>query len=306
MAAASLRAWLDQPGHHLLTPADAAYPQRLREIPNPPQQLFVDGDPEVLSTVQLAIVGSRNPTPAGRQRARDFAAYLAGRGLVITSGLALGIDGAAHAGALDADGLTVAVAATGLDTVYPHRHRTLAERIREQGCIVSEFAPGTEPRRSHFPSRNRIISGLSLGTLVVEAARSSGSLITARLAGEQGREVFAIPGSIDNPLSRGCHALIRNGAKLVEEAADILVELAPMMDNGRSEPERNASADGREEPMDEEHARLLAHLDEAPCTLDILARRSGMAVEAVSSMLLILELQGWVAIAPGGGYQKVR
>jgi DNA processing protein len=221
-------AWLSETGHHLVTWADTDYPPLLREIPAPPVVLYVIGDRQSLSHPQFAIVGSRNPTPMGRENAHAFAKTLAGAGLTITSGLALGIDGAAHRGALDAGGKTIAVVGTGLDRVYPARHRDLAHAVVQQGALVSEFPLGTPPKSENFPVRNRIISGLSLGTLVVEAAVQSGSLITARLATEQGREVFAIPGSIHSPQARGCHALIRQGAKLVETAQDILEELGPL------------------------------------------------------------------------------
>jgi DNA processing protein len=217
--------WLHRTGHHLLALTSPNYPPLLATIPDAPPALYVRGSLEVLTTPQLAIVGSRHPTASGRDTAFRFAAHLARCGLVITSGLAEGIDGASHRGALAAAGATVAVCGTGLDRVYPEAHAELADAIAENGALVSEFAPRTPPRREHFPQRNRLISGLCLGTLVVEAARQSGSLITARCASEQGREVFAIPGSIHNPLSRGCHRLIRDGAKLVETADDILTEL---------------------------------------------------------------------------------
>ena len=215
--------WLGQPAHHLLVWSDADYPPLLREIADPPLLLYVIGRREALASPQLAIVGSRNPSPMGRENAQAFAKSLAGAGLAITSGLALGVDGAAHRGALAAGGHTIAVTGTGLDRVYPARHRELAHAIAARGALVSEFPLGTSPRPENFPRRNRLISGLSLGTLVVEAALQSGSLITARLAAEQGREVFAIPGSIHAPQARGCHALIRQGAKLVETAQDIVV-----------------------------------------------------------------------------------
>ncbi len=208
--------WLAQTGHDLLTWDSARYPALLRHLSSPPAALYADGDPEILWQPQLAIVGSRNPTAGGIDNAREFASALVQHGLTITSGLASGIDGTAHAAAIAAGGKTIAVAGTGLDRVYPMRNRALAASIRKNGVLVSEFPPGTEPRRAHFPSRNRIISGLSLGVLVIEAGLNSGSLITARLAVEQGREVFALPGSIHNPMSKGCHRLIREGAKLVE------------------------------------------------------------------------------------------
>ncbi|MBA3731560.1 MAG: DNA-protecting protein DprA, partial [Gammaproteobacteria bacterium] len=218
-------AWSAQPPHHVLVIGDPEYPRQLREIHGPPPVLFVNGDPHCLADPQIAIVGSRRPTPAGRDNAHTFAAHMANAGLIVTSGLAIGIDGASHEGALAAGGLSIAVAATGLDRVYPARHRELATRIAARGALVSEFPTGVAPRAEHFPRRNRLISGLSLGVLVVEAARRSGSLITAGCAAEQGREVFAIPGSIHNPVARGCHHLIRQGAKLVESAYDILEEI---------------------------------------------------------------------------------
>ncbi len=298
-------AWLAAPNRQLISCTDARYPRRLLDLDDYPLALFCDGDVDLLQTMQLAIVGSRNPTPAGRQRAKGLAAYLAQSGLVITSGLALGIDAAAHEGALTSTGLTIAVLANGLDQIYPARNRELAARIRAQGLLISEMGPGTAPRPGLFPRRNRIISGLSLGTLVVEAALRSGSLITARLAAEQGREVFAIPGSVDNPTARGCHNLIKNGAKLVEDAGDILEELAPMIDNGHEFPLPHEPMTVAETPVDEEYQRLLAHLDNAPISIDTLVDRTGLAVETVSSMLLILELHGAVATAPGGGYQRL-
>jgi DNA processing protein len=235
--------WLGAPQHHLLVWSDPDYPPLLREIPDPPVMLYVMGDRRVLARPQLAIVGSRNPTPVGRENARAFAKSLAEAGLVITSGMALGIDGAAHRGALEAGGQTIAVAGTGLDRVYPPRHRDLAHDIARHGALVSEFPLGTPPRPENFPVRNRLISGLSLGTLVVEAALQSRALITARLATEQGREVLAIPGSIHSPQSRGCHALIRQGAKLVETARDILEELGPLASVARQAARESPTAD---------------------------------------------------------------
>lgn len=299
------QAWLAQPGHQLLLDSDSAYPARLRDLSDAPPALFCAGDTDLMNVPQLAMVGSRNPTPAGLRHARQFARHLAARGLGITSGLALGVDAAAHQGALEADGITVAVTGTGLDRVYPQSHQALASRIQEQGLLISEFPPGTPARRDHFPRRNRLIAALSLGTLVIEAALRSGSLITARLAGELGREVFAMPGSVDNPLARGCHRLIRQGAKLVETADDILEELGPLLDNVGKVP----SSSPREAPPDvhdKDYQHLLKHLDNAPRSIDELVEHTGLAVDAVSSMLLILELRGDVAMAPGGGYQKCR
>jgi DNA processing protein len=295
--------WLHHPGHHLVTLGDDHYPQLLTRIPDPPPLLFVQGDPALLGSPQIAMVGSRNPTASGRQTARDFAHALAAAGITITSGLAVGIDGASHQGAIDADGHTLAVTGTGPDRLYPACHRELALEIVTRGALITEFPPGTPARRDHFPRRNRIISGLSLGTLVVEAARQSGSLITARLAAEQGREVFAIPGSIHNPLARGCHALIRDGAKLVETAGDIVEELAPLLGQLRLELATMENDAPAETPQwDTEYRQLLDCLGFDPLPTDLLIQRSGLTAEAVSSMLLLLELEGYVSSAPGGRY----
>jgi DNA processing protein len=296
-------AWLEQPGHHLIPKGDSRYPDLLARITEPPPLLFLKGDPTLLSNPQIAIVGSRNPSHSGWKTAREFGRYLAATGIGITSGLATGIDAAGHQGALDADGITIAVAATGLDRVYPARHRKLAHRIAEQGALVSEFPPGTPARRHHFPLRNRIISGLSLGTLVVEAAKRSGSLITARQAVEQGREVFAIPGSIHNPLARGCHALIRQGAKLVESAQDVIEELGPLLSHLRgSPPSEVAPPPDCAHEWDTEYKRLLAGMGFEPLPIDLLIQRTGLTAESVSSMLLLLELEGYVSPSPGGRY----
>jgi DNA processing protein len=301
------REWLEQPDHHLVTLADPRYPRLLGEIADPPVLLFVNGDPDVLSLPQLAMVGSRHPTPAGAEAAYAFAQYLGGLGLTITSGLAQGIDGASHRGALAGGGGTLAVAGTGLDRVYPARHHDLAHRIAETGALVSEYTLGTPPRAGNFPRRNRIIAGLSLGTLVVEAAENSGSLITARLAAEEGREVFAIPGSIHNPLARGCHALIRQGAKLVERGADVLEELGPHLSVGlRPDGDdihtgHRLQAQGPDD-LDPDYRRLLTCMGYDPVSVDLLVDRSGLTPEAVSSMLLILELRGYVAAHAGGVY----
>ncbi|RMG56779.1 MAG: DNA-protecting protein DprA [Gammaproteobacteria bacterium] len=307
-------AWLEAPGHHFIPRTDPRFPPRLASLPDAPVGLFVVGDPELLCYPQLAMVGSRRPTAGGRELAFDFARTLAGHGLAITSGLALGIDGQAHEGALAAPGLTLAVCGTGLDRVYPARHHGLARRIAEEGALVSEYPPGTGPHPGHFPRRNRIIAGLSLGVLVVEAARQSGSLITARLAMEYGREVFAIPGSIHNPLARGCHRLIREGAKLVESAADVLEELAGLIElpegvapapetgqGGPSGPTGNSQTD-----TDPERLVLLEAMGFDPVSIDRIVERSGLTAEAVSSMLLIMELEGQVASLPGGRYQRLR
>ena len=308
------RTWLDEPGHHLIALNDPLYPPLLKQIPDPPPALFVAGNPDCLVGPQLAIVGSRNATPAGLDHARDFSATLAATGLIITSGLAAGIDGTAHSACLDAGGFTIAVTGTGLDRVYPARHRELAHRITHRGALVSQFPPGTGPKPGHFPVRNRLISGMSLGTLVVEAGLHSGSLITARLASEQGREVFAIPGSVHNPLARGCHRLIKEGAKLVETAAEIAAELRPLagqlahslsemlaaeasspLDSAPGAPHIN---------MDCDYQRLLEAVGFDPTTVDEIIRRSQLTTAAVSSMLLMLELEGHVAAHPGGRYSR--
>jgi DNA processing protein len=300
--------WASEPNHTILMVCDSNYPERLREIPSPPPVLYVNGDPTCLSDPQLAMVGSRNPTAIGTETARDFACHLARKGLIITSGLALGIDSASHRGALDCDGMSVAVAATGLDRVYPARHRTLAHLIADRGAIVSEFPIGTPPKAEHFPRRNRIISGLSLGTLIVEATRRSGSLITARCATEQGREVFAIPGSIHNPMARGCHWLIKQGAKLVQTADDILEELTNIIDVNDTTitaPEERIKPSQKPQKLDGEYQKLLDLLGYEPTSIDVLVERSGLTVEEVSSMLLILELKDLVKCGTGGLYIRL-
>lgn len=298
-AEADLR-WLEGADRHLLLWTDGGYPPALRDAPGAPPLLFALGDPAHLQRPQLAIVGSRNPTAGGVDAAEAFAAHLAPTGLVITSGLALGIDSAAHRGALQAGGATVAVTATGLDRVYPARNRELAHAIAAQGCLVSEFPPGTPVRSDQFPRRNRIISGLSLGTLVVEASLRSGSLITARYALEQGREVFAIPGSIHNPLSKGCHALIRQGAKLTETVDEILEELRWQA----AGPDRPREPADSQQGLDEDYARLLEALGYDPVPVDVLLQRTGLTAGELSSMLLVLELNGYVTAAAGGRYAR--
>nr|VFK17874.1 MAG: DNA protecting protein DprA [Candidatus Kentron sp. LFY] len=297
--------WLRQPDHHLLTLEDKDYPSRLLEIPDPPALLFARGDPKILAHPQIAIVGSRNPTPTGQEIAFDFARELARMGFVITSGLATGIDGAAHRGAIAGGGRTIAVMGTGIDRVYPARHRQLGLDIVRNGACISEFPLGTPPLAGHFPLRNRIISGLGLGILVVEATTRSGSLITARLAAEQSREVFAIPGSIHNPLSRGCHMLLRQGAKLVESASDILEEIGPQdilpLPETGTEPDAEPPRDSE---LDAEYRSLLDNLGFEPTSMDVLVERTGFTVEAISSMLLTLELGGLVASVPGGRYSR--
>ena len=308
--------WLDAENHYFITLDDPDYPPQLRDIATPPVALFVLGNPDVLWMPQVAIVGSRKPTQGGLANANRFAGALAASGLTITSGLARGIDGAAHQAALDSGGRTIAVAATGLDRVYPAAHQQLARRIAENGAIVSEFPPGSEPHKSHFPRRNRVISGLSLATLVVEAGIKSGSLITAHLALNQARDVFAIPGSIHNPMARGCHQLIQQGAGLVETAEDLIAELAPRTRELAAELKLelsgpNAAIEGgnieavENDPnvaSDDEYQRLLKAIGYDPITADALVESTGLTADVVSSMLLILELSGLVETGPGGGY----
>ena len=288
--------------YHTLHPGDADYPELLQQIPDPPETLYVNGNVDVLHLPAIAIVGSRNPTRGGVRNAHDFAEHLGKTGFTIVSGLAQGIDTAAHRGALDAGAPTVAFLGTGIDRVYPASNRDLAHEIAANGALVSEYPAGAHPEAWHFPRRNRLISGTSLGTLVIEAARRSGSLITARLAGEQGREVFALPGSIHNPMARGCHRLIRSGAKLVETADDILAELVPLVGHllqTATESTGNARAVADD---DEDYRRLLDAIGHDPVSIDNLAQQSGLTIDQVSSMLLILELDGKVEALAGGRY----
>ena len=283
--------WAAIDGHAVLTLADSEYPRPLLEIPDPPALLYLHGRRELLARPGLAVVGSRNATPQGVSNAEQFARSFSAAGLTIVSGLALGIDAAAHRGGLSRPGSTIAVLGTGADILYPERNRLLGERISREGLIVTEFPLGTPPHGSNFPRRNRIISGLTRGCLVVEAALDSGSLITARLAAEQGREVFAIPGSIHSPHAKGCHALIKQGAKLVESAQDLLEEI------GLQGTEAAPAA------ADPAAAGLLADLGYDPCDIDTLCARSGLTADAVSAILLQLELDGKIASLPGGLYQ---
>ncbi len=300
--------WLDQRASHHLIPLDSPhYPDALRQLDDAPLLLYVRGDPDYLLQPQLAVVGSRTPTRAGLQNAAQFARFLSQAGITICSGLADGIDGAAHRGALEGIAGTVAVVAHGLDVVYPARHRKLATEIERAGAIVSEMAIGTPPAAGLFPRRNRLISALSLGTLVVEAALKSGSLITARRALEQGREVFAIPGSIHNPLSKGCHRLIRDGAKLVETAGDILDELGPALHDAGFPPDSSAAGrpadektpDYQQRGLDPDHQKLLKCLEYEPASIDELVERSPFQAAEIASMLLILELEGQVVSDDG-------
>ncbi len=306
--------WLEQDGHDLIPFDDERYPALLTEISVAPAALFTAGNVDALWQPQLAVIGSRNPTAGGVENARDFAGTLARHGFTITSGLAMGIDGTAHRAALDAGAMTVAVLGSGLDRIYPAANRSLAADIRQQGVLVSEFPPGTSAKREHFPSRNRIISGLSLGVLVIEAALNSGSLITARLAAEQGREVFALPGSIHNPLAKGCHRLIRDGARLVETDAEILQELAPLAGQlaytlqQQMQPKSTAKlVKAESQPNlgdDPEYARLWSSLGYDPLPIDTLIASSGLTAKAVSAMLLMLELRGRVEAHPGGAFSR--
>jgi DNA processing protein len=297
--------WLQQSGHNIISFGDGAYPELLSQISGPPLLLYVHGDPDALHLPSLAIVGSRNPTQGGTRNAFDFARHLGKCGFAIVSGLAQGIDTAAHHGALDGGAITIAFLGHGIDRVYPSANRDLAYEIADHGALVSEYPLGTHPDRRHFPQRNRLISGASLGTLVVEAARRSGSLITARLAAEQGREVFALPGSIHNPLARGCHQLIRQGAKLAETADDIVAELAPLAGHLQQNALESTTSDAPEATLDEEYLELQDHLGHDPISVDELAERSGLTIDQVSSMLLILELQGKVEALSGGRYSSI-
>jgi len=296
--------WLANAAHHVITWADPLYPPLLRDIYDAPLLLFVRGDVDVLGLPQLAIVGSRNATPGGCDTARRFAAHLGRAGFCITSGLAIGVDAAAHRGALDAGARTIAVCATGPDEVYPSRHARLADAVAACGAVITEFPPRTPPQRERFPQRNRLISGMSVGTLVVEAGLRSGALITARMASEQGREVFAVPGSIHNPTARGCHRLIRTGAKLVEESRDIIEELPGMLAGIGECVEQNAAPQPRNvaRERDPEYQQLLELMGWDPVTVDSLVNRSGLTAEEVSSMLLILELEESVEPLVGGCY----
>ena len=303
--------WLEHENHHLLTINDKEYPSHLREISSAPPLLYVNGNIELLSDPQIAIVGSRTPTQSGNNNAFEFARHFASVGLCVTSGLALGIDGQAHQGALADDGVTIAVTATGLDRVYPAKNRALAHQIAERGALISENPIGTLPRAQNFPRRNRIISGLSIGTLVVEAAQRSGSLITADYANEQGRMVFAIPGSIHNPLARGCHKLIRQGAKLVETANDVMEDLASQIDINLLDQRElkvpvNGSGKTSETERNAENDRLLEVMGYDPVSIDYLVIQTGLTPAVLSSMLLLMELQGLIASNGRGSYTRIR
>jgi DNA processing protein len=295
-------AWAAQDGNFVFTLADDAYPRSLLETPDPPSVLYLVGRVELLRRECIAVVGSRNATAQGEQNAEAFARALSEAGLTIVSGLAMGIDAAAHRGGLGRPGSTIAVLGTGVDVIYPRRNEALARQIAAEGLLVSEFPLGTGPIAGNFPRRNRIISGLARGCLVVEAAAASGSLITARAAADQGREVFAIPGSIHSPLSKGCHSLIKSGAKLVESADDVLAELSGFRQSGFA----STTAAGGARARDPEPAQgLLAHMGHDPVHVDALCERAGLSAEQVSSELLRLELDGSIAALPGGLYQRL-
>jgi DNA processing protein len=296
---AACEAWLGRPDTRLVTWNSRHYPDRLAELPDAPPVLFVEGQVGALrADCQVAIIGSRRASPGGLEQARYLAAGLAAAGVVVVSGLALGIDAAAHRGSLAVGGAGLAVLGSGPDRIYPRQHGTLAAELSQSGLLISEFPPGTPPRAHHFPRRNRIISGLSVAVVVVEAALPSGSLITARLALDQGREVLAVPGSVFNPQARGCHALIRAGARLVETVEDVLEELP-----GFSVPLLLAPLAARTEPQSPSHP-LLRHLGHEAVGIDILVERSGLTVSEVSSILQALELAGQVVSGPAGTFQR--
>lgn len=301
-----LDTWLRHGNHHLITWEDESYPSLLKETQDPPVVLFVRGQTAVITLPQVAVVGSRNATPGGRETARRFAHRLARAGFCITSGLAQGIDTAAHSGALAADAPTIAVCGTGPDIVYPPANGRLADRIATRGALLSEFAPGTGPRRTHFPRRNRLISGLAVGVLVVEAGDRSGALITARLAANQGREVFAVPGSIHAPLARGCHRLLRQGATLAEEPGDIVSEISSLLGHCAQAFEQNigAPAAASRNAFDPAAERLLESMGWAPVSVDELVRWTGLTAAELCSMLVALELAGCVVPLAGGRFQR--
>ncbi|MBC8211644.1 MAG: DNA-protecting protein DprA [Gammaproteobacteria bacterium] len=295
--------WLNSSSeHHILTIKDPEYPDLLKEVRDAPSILYAIGNTDLLNSPQIAIIGSRNCTPGGANTARDFSAYLARAGLTITSGMALGIDQQAHQGALDASGNTIAVIGTGIDRIYPSKNRQLAYQIAQKGLLLSEFPLGTPPNSENFPRRNRVISGLSVATLVVEATRKSGSLITAHYGLEQGREVFAIPGSIHNPQAKGCHHLIRQGAKLVDQASDIIDDIGSLLGFMAQQPVNDPTTEAVE--MDTDYHKLLETIGYDPVSFESLVQHSGLTIEQLSSMLLILELNDHIQTVAGGKYVR--
>ena len=296
--------WAEQSGQHIITLTDPEYPQLLKETASPPPLLYIKGQLAPLNARLIAIVGSRNPSLAGEETAQQFAYALSKAGFCITSGLALGIDVAGHRGALNAKGPTIAVLGSGVESIYPRRHHQLAKEITGLGCLISEFPLHMAPKAPHFPQRNRIISGLSLATLVIEAKYRSGSLITAAFANEQGRDVFAIPGSIRNPLARGCHQLIRDGAKLVETIDDILEELGISNTTSHPLPIRHSTTT-YPEGLEKQHIKLLECVDFEVTSIDQMIIRSRLSASTVTTILLILELHGYISSVPGG-YRRVR
>ena len=295
--------WAEQPGNHLLCFDDDDYPSLLKQTTDFPPLLYGSGNIKLLAHPQIAIVGSRKCTPGGAKTAMEFARFLAKSGITVTSGMATGIDTHAHKGALSCGGNTVAVTGTGLDRVYPSSNRQMAYDIYENGLLVTEFPLGTGPRSENFPRRNRIISGLCVATLVVEATRRSGSLITAHQAVEQGREVFAVPGSIHNPQAKGCHQLIREGAKLVDQASDIIEELGSLL--GYIVEEQQQTTDNSDHQLDQATIRLLDSIGYDPVSPNTLVERSGLTIDKLSSMLLLLELNNLIQPAPGGCFTRI-
>lgn len=305
-----LRWWHSSDQHHIVLCLDSSYPPLLKEVAGAPPLLFVKGEVDTLAFPQIAIVGSRNPTRMGLDTAYNFSQHFARQGFITTSGLAKGIDGAAHQGALAAEGYTVAVLAHGLDQIYPRANQALADKIVENGALVSEYPIGTGPRAEYFPRRNRIVSGMSLGVLVVEAAKKSGSLITARESVQQGREVFAIPGSIHNPLAKGCHELIRQGAKLVESGEHVVEELLPLLStfklsavevvNGDVQGQSKVNKSG-DYPEKSTEAQILSLMEHDPCNADFVVSETGISIAEVNSALVMLELDGAI-ISTNSGY----
>jgi DNA processing protein len=298
-------AWLEQPGNAIVTLADAVYPKLLLEITDPPAVLYCRGRTDLLNRPALAVVGSRNATSQGNSNAEQFARNFSTAGLTIVSGLAQGIDAAAHRGGLAGEGSTIAVLGTGVDIIYPRINDALGTEIAASGLLLSEFPLGTKALAHNFPRRNRLISGLAQGCLVVEAALASGSLITARAAAEQGREIFAVPGSIHSPLSKGCHALIKTGAKLAESAEDVLSELSAFRRGGLASNRGAANAGAASATRGDADEPLLACMGFDPADVDSLCTRAGLPAERVSAELLRLELAGRVAVLPGGLYQRL-